>query len=160
MISEKIEKALNEQINKEMSSSYLYLGMAVHFEAEGLPGFASWMKKQAHEEMEHAMKIYDFLFAAGGKPVLGNIGAVKTKYGEPLEVFQAVLTHEKYVTSLITDLYELSLAEKDYKTQNFLQFFISEQVEEEASVQAIIDRFKFIQNNCGLLLLDKELGAR
>lgn len=160
MISEKIEKALNEQINKEMASAYLYLGMAAHFEAEGLSGCAGWMKKQAKEEMEHAMKIYDFLFDVGAKPVLSSIDAVKTEYGEPIEVFKTVLEHEKYVTSLINGLYELALTEKDYKTQNFLQFFIAEQVEEEANVQKIIDKLKYANNNCGLIFFDKELGER
>lgn len=160
MISEKIEKALNEQINKEMASAYLYLGIAVHFEAAGLPGCAAWMKKQAKEEMEHAMKFYDFLFAVGSKPVLSQIEAVKNEYGEPIEVFKVVLEHEKYITSLITNLYELAETEKDYRVKNFLQIFIAEQVEEEASIQAIIDKFKYINHSCGLLMLDKELGER
>ncbi len=160
MFNEKLAKALNEQINKEMASAYLYLGMATHFEAEGLRGFSRWMHKQAQEEMEHAMKIYNFLFDAGSKPALGRLEAPKTEYGKAQEVFELVLKHEKTVTDSINKLYELALAEKDFKTQVFLQWFITEQVEEEANVDEILDKFKFIDDNTALLFLDKELGER
>ncbi|UTC62437.1 ferritin [Treponema sp. OMZ 787] len=159
-MNEKITKALNEQINKEMESAYLYLGMAVHFEAEALPGFAHWMQEQAKEEMEHALKIYRYLFEIGAKPVLGAIGAQSTEYGKPIEVVKKVLEHEKFVTASITSLYELAIAEKDYKTQSFLTWFINEQVEEEANVTAILDKFRYIDNNAGLMILDRELAAR
>ena len=159
-MNEKITKALNEQINKEMESAYLYLGMAVHFEAEALLGFAHWMNEQAKEEMEHALKIYRYLFEIGSKPILGAIKAQSTEYGKPIDVIKKVLEHEKFVTASITSLYELALAEKDYKTQAFLTWFINEQVEEEANVTAILDKFKYIDNNVGLMILDKELAAR
>ena len=159
-MNEKITKALNEQINKEMESAYLYLGMAVHFEAEALTGFAHWMQEQAKEEMEHALKIYRYLFEIGAKPVLGAIGAQSTEYGKPIDVIKKVLEHEKLVTASITSLYELALAEKDYKTQSFLTWFINEQVEEEANVSDILDKFKYIDSNTGLMILDKELGER
>ncbi len=161
MLSEKLTNALSGQINKEMSSAYLYLGMATHFEAEGLHGFAHWLNKQANEEMEHAMKIYKFIFEAGSVPSLDKIDAPKTKYGTPEEVIKEVLKHEQFVTDSINKLYELAVAEKDYKTQNFLTWFIDEQVEEEANVTEILDKFKYINsNNCGIIFLDKELGSR
>lgn len=160
MFNEKLTKALNEQINKEMASAYLYLGMATHFEAEGLRGFSGWMHKQAQEEMEHAMKIYNFLFEVNAKPVLGKLEAPKTEYGKAQEVFKLVLKHEKTVTDSINKLYELALEEKDFKTQVFLQWFISEQVEEEETVNEILDKFKFVDSNAALLFLDKELGSR
>ncbi len=160
MLNEKLLKALNEQINKEMASAYLYLGMAIHFEAEGLPGFSSWMHKQAEEEMEHAMKIYKFIFDADEKPELGKLDAPQTEYGRPVDVFQKVLKHEEAVTDSINKLYALALAENDYKTQTFLHWFINEQVEEEANVHTILDKFKFVDDNTALLLLDEELGSR
>lgn len=161
MFNKKLEEALNEQINKELYSAYLYLGMAVHFESEGLKGFASWMRVQAKEEQEHAMKIYDYLFSVDGTPALKTIKEVPTHYEKkPIEVIQEVLKHEQFVTASINSLYELALAEKDYKTQLFLQWFINEQVEEEENDRDILDTFKYIDNNAGLLLLDKELGKR
>ena len=161
MISKKLEDALNEQINKEFYSAYLYLGMAAHFESEGLKGFAKWMRVQASEEQEHAMKIYDYLFSIDAKPVLKAVKEAPTKYEKsPVEVIQEVLKHEQYVTASINSLYDLALAEKDYKTQIFLQWFINEQIEEEANDRDILDAFKHISGNVGLLILDKALGER
>ena len=122
MISKKLEDALNEQINKEFYSAYLYLGMAAHFESEGLKGFAKWMRVQALEEQGHAMRIYDYLFSVDAKPVLKPIEEAPVHYAKhPVEVIQDVLKHEQFVTASINSLYELALAEKDYKTQVFLQ---------------------------------------
>ena len=119
MISKKLETALNEQINRELYSAYLYLGIAAHFESEGLKGFAGWMKKQAGEEQEHAMKIYNYLFAVDGKPILTAIQAVETQYAKtPEEIMQHILKHEESVTASINSLYELAFAEHDYKTQS------------------------------------------
>ena len=161
MISKKLEDALNEQINKEFYSAYLYLGMAAHFESEGLKGFAKWMRVQALEEQGHAMRIYDYLFSVDAKPVLKPIEEAPVHYAKhPVEVIQDVLKHEQFVTASINSLYELALAEKDYKTQVFLQWFINEQVEEEENDRNILDTFKHINGNAGLLLLDKELGKR
>ena len=161
MLSKKLTDALSGQINKELASAYLYLGMAVHFETEGLPGCAHWLKTQAKEEMGHAMKIYEFIFAAGSTPSLAKIDAPKTKYGKPEKVVEEILKHEQFVTDSINKLYELALAEKDYKTQTFLVWFINEQVEEEESVRDILDRFKYTgTSGCGLMILDKELGER
>lgn len=161
MISKKLEDALNEQINKEFYSAYLYLGMAAHFESEGLKGFAKWMRVQALEEQGHAMKLYDYLFSVDAKPVLKAIKEAPVHYGKPpVEVIQEVLKHEQYVTASINSLYELALAEKDYKTQVFLQWYINEQVEEEENDRNILDVFKHINGNAGLLILDKALGER
>ena len=161
MISKKLEEALNDQMNKELYSAYLYLGMATHFESEGLKGFAKWMRVQASEEQGHAMKIYDYLFAVDGKPVLKAIKEATTQYEKtPLEVIQEVLKHEQFITASINKLYELAGEEKDYKTQNFLRWFIDEQVEEEANDREILDKFNYIDGNAGLMLLDKELGKR
>lgn len=159
MVNQKVVNALNEQINKEMESAYLYLGMSAYFESCALTGFAGWMAIQAKEEMEHAMKIYKYLFEIGAKPVLGAIKAQTTEYESPIEVVKKFLQHEQEVTSSVNSLYELSFNEKDYKTQSFLTWFIDEQVEEEASVSAILDKFKYIDGNAGLLILDKELSA-
>ena len=161
MISKKLEDALNDQINKEFYSAYLYLGIAVHFEAEGLKGFAKWMRVQALEEQGHAMKLYNYLFSVDAKPVLKAIKEAPVHYAKPpVEVIQEVLKHEQFVTASINSLYELALAEKDYKTQTFLQWFINEQVEEEANDRDILDTFKYVNGNTGLLILDKELGKR
>lgn len=160
MISEKIAAALNEQINKEMASAYLYLGMSAYFESCALTGFAKWMEMQAKEEMEHAMKIYKYLFEVGAKPVLGAIEAQPTEYSGAHEVVKKVLQHEQAVTASINNLYELSVTEKDYKTQSFLRWFIDEQVEEEAAVSGILDRFNYVDSNAGLLILDRELSTR
>ena len=161
MISKKLEDALNEQINKEFYSAYLYLGMAAHFESEGLKGFAKWMRVQALEEQGHAMKLYDYLFSVDAKPVLKAIKEAPVHYEKPpVEVIQEVLKHEQYVTASINSLYELALAEKDYKTQVFLQWFINEQVEEEENDRNILDVFKHINGNAGLPILDKALGER
>ena len=161
MISKKLEDALNDQINKEFYSAYLYLGMATHFESEGLKGFAKWMRVQALEEQGHAMKLYDYLFSVDGKPSLKAIKEVPVHYAKsPVEIIQEVLKHEQYVTASVNSLYELALAEKDYKTQNFLQWFINEQVEEEANDRDILDTFKYINGDAGLLILDRELGKR
>ena len=161
MLSKKLTEALSSQINKEMASAYLYLGMATHVETEGLRGCAHWLKKQAKEELDHAMKIYEFIFDADSVPILEKLDAPKTKFGTPEEVFREILKHEQFVTESINKLYELALSEKDYKTQTFLVWFINEQVEEEADVRDILDRFKYIgTGGCGLAILDKELGER
>ncbi|PIE98876.1 MAG: ferritin [Treponema sp.] len=158
MVSEKLEKALNEQVNKEMASAYLYFGMATYFETEDLPGFASWMHNQAEEEMTHAMKIYRFLLDVGSKPVFGDLSAPKTEYGKAIDVMKQVLEHEKFVTKSITDLYKLADEENNYTTMSFLKWFIDEQVEEEATVSAIIGRFKYCDSNHCLMMIDQEMG--
>lgn len=158
MLSEKMQKRINEQINLEMWSANLYLSLSIDFELKGFSGFASWMKKQYDEEMEHTFKFIKYLIDRNGTPVIGQINVVPTGYGTPLEVFEHTLGHEKVVTKSIHELYELALTEKDYATQQFLQWFIEEQVEEEATVAGIVDRLKLAGKF--LLSVDRECGGR
>ena len=160
-LSKKMEKELNEQINAEMYSSYLYLSMASDLNRKALDGFSSWMKTQAQEELYHAMKLYDFVLERGGSVTLDTIEAPKTEWKSALEIFQAAYNHELLVTSLINDLVDLAIKEKDHATNNFLQWYVKEQVEEEASADEIVQKLKLIgsQGN-GLFMLDKEMGAR
>ncbi len=160
-LSNKMEKELNEQINAEMYSSYLYLSMASDLNNKALDGFSSWMKTQAQEELYHAMKLYDFVLERGGSITLDTIEAPQTEWKSPLEIFQAAYNHELLVTSLINDLVDLAIKEKDHATNNFLQWYVKEQVEEEASADEIVQKLKLIgsQGNA-IFMLDKEMGAR
>lgn len=161
MISKVMQAAINEQINKEMFSSYLYLSMAAYFEAENLPGFGNWLRIQAEEENEHAMKFYNHLLERGGKVELKAIAAPKTSWGSAMEAVSEVLTHEQHVTKSIHDLYEVALQEKDYAAQVMLHWFIDEQVEEEANASAILDNMKRIEaHETAVLMLDHRLGKR
>lgn len=154
-------KALNEQINAEMYSSYLYLSMEAYFQSLSLEGFAAWMRAQVQEELFHAMKFYDFVCERGGRVVLETIKKPDSNWKSPLLAFKQILKHEQLVTSLISDLVEQAMKEKDHATLNFLQWFVAEQVEEEASVGAIVDKLQLIKNDTsGLFLLDAELGKR
>ncbi|HKI55377.1 MAG TPA: ferritin [Anaerolineales bacterium] len=161
MINKPMQDAMNEQINKEMFSSYLYLSMAAYFEDKNLPGFANWMRVQADEEREHAMKFYDFILERGGRVQLKAIEAPKTDWSSNLEVVEEVAAHEAMVTASINDLYELAMKEKDYPSQIMLQWFITEQVEEESSVAQIVADLKLIEERgTAVLMLDKQLGKR
>lgn len=161
MINKPMQDAMNEQINKEMFSSYLYLSMAAYFEDKNLPGFANWVRLQADEEREHAMKFYDFILERGGRVELKAIEAPKTEWGSNLEVAEEVAAHEAKVTASINDLYELALKEKDYPAQVMLQWFITEQVEEESSAAQIVADLKLIEERgTAVLMLDKQLGKR
>jgi ferritin len=161
MLSKKMEDAFNDQINAEMASAYLYLAMAAHCEDNNLKGFGHWLRAQNNEEVGHAMKIFDYVLERGGKVALKAIEAPAAEFGSPAEVFAKVLAHEQHVTARITSLYELAVAEKDYASQIFLQWFISEQVEEEASASEIIERMKLAgDKGSALVWLDKELGKR
>ncbi len=161
MISERMANELNKQINAELYSSYLYLSMASYFEANGFKGFAAWMRTQANEEYEHAMKFYDYLIDVGGRVVLEAIDKPQTEWASPLDVFESAKKHEIYVTELINNLVAVSIEEKDYATNIFLQWFVTEQIEEVATVSEIIDKFKMIgKKNESLYFLDKELGER
>lgn len=160
-MNKKMETAINKQINAEMYSAYLYLAMATYFEAEGMEGFANWMKIQAQEEMLHAMKFYNYVFERGGAVELDAIEKPESSYKSPLDVFEKVLEHEKHVTSLINGLYELALEEKDYASQSMLKWFIDEQVEEEDSAAKIVDKVKMAgDKGPGLFMLDKEMAGR
>jgi ferritin len=156
-----MQDAMNEQINKELFSSYLYLSMAAYFEDKNLPGFASWMRTQADEEREHAMKFYDFILERGGRVQLRAIDAPKTEWTSNLEVVEEVAAHEAKVTASIYALYELALKEKDYPSQVMLQWFISEQVEEEKNAAEIVASLKMIEaRETAVLQLDHRLSKR
>ncbi len=160
-LSTRMEEALNEQINAELYSSYLYLSMSAYFESISLKGFAQWMKAQAEEELLHAIKFYDFVNERGGRVILKAIKAPETEWESPLAVFEAVLKHEQMVTGLINDLVNLAIEEKDHATNIFLQWFVSEQVEEEASAEEIVQKLKLMgEARGGMFMLDRELGER
>lgn len=161
MLNNKIQDALNEQINAEFWSAYLYLSMAQHFEAEGMPGVANWFKIQFQEEQAHATIFMNYINQRGGRVVLKAIDAVPTSWASPLDAFKATLEHEQKVTALINNLYSLAEAENDYATRDRLTWFVSEQVEEEDNCRTLIDKFSLIgDNGMGLYMLDQELGAR
>jgi len=161
MISKPMQSAINEQINKELYSSYLYLSMAAYFENTGLPGTAKWMYVQAGEEREHAMKLFEHLVDRGGKVNLTALAAPETDWAGPMAVFKAVYEHEQFVTKSIHELYEVALKEKDYPAQVLLQWFINEQVEEEKNASDVIESMKRIEaHETAVLQLDHQLGKR
>ena len=161
MLSKVLEDAINEQINKELYSAYLYLSMAAYCEAASVPGFAHWMRMQAQEEVLHAVKFFDHVNDRGGRVVLQAIDQPPTEWTSPLNVFQHVLEHEQLVTGLINQLYALAIKENDYASQMELQWFVTEQVEEEASASQILETLKMIgDKGHALLMLDRELGGR
>jgi len=161
MLGKKLESKFNEQIKHELYSAYLYLSMAAQFEAENFPGFASWMKKQAAEEQEHAMKFFGYINERGGRVILEAIEQPESEFGAPVEVFAAVLAHEQKVTALINGLYALAIEEKDYASQSFLKWFIDEQVEEEASASEILETLKMAgDKGHALIMFDRQLAQR
>jgi ferritin len=161
MISQTIQGAINDQIKHEFFSSYLYLSMSAYFETLSLPGFASWMRVQSQEEHEHAMKFFDFLNDRGGSVELQALDQPAGEFQSPLDVFEQALAHERKVTSLIHRLYELALKESDYATQTLLQWFITEQVEEEKNAGQIVEQLKMTGGEpSALLLLDRDLAGR
>jgi len=161
MITKNMQDAINDQINKELYSSYLYLSMAAYFEDNNLSGFAHWMRMQESEEREHAMKLYDFLLERGGRVILKAIDAPKTEWKSTLEIAEEVAAHEAKVTASIYSLYETALKEKDYPAQVMLQWFITEQVEEEKNAAEIVSNLKLIEaHGTAILMLDKQLGKR
>ncbi|OCC14630.1 Ferritin-like protein [Dissulfuribacter thermophilus] len=161
MMNERIEKALNEQMNAELYSAYLYLSMASYFESKGLEGCAHWMKAQTQEELMHAMKFYEFITERGGRAIMKAIDAPPSDWDSPLNVFENALQHEQYVTSLINKLMDLAIEEKDHATQIFLQWFISEQVEEEATAGAVVEKMRLAgESPGGVFMVDRELAQR
>lgn len=161
MLSEKMQKALNDQINAEIWSAYLYLSMSAYFESENLPGFANWMKIQWQEELSHASKFFDYINERGGRVLLQPISAVDSVWKDPLEVIETTFKHEQHVSSLINELVNIAMDERDHATNNMLQWFIAEQVEEEASVEGLVQQLKLINGfGHGILMLDRELGQR
>jgi ferritin len=162
MLSKTLQAGFNDQIHKEFYSSYLYLAMAAHFESVNLPGFASWMKKQADEERSHGMKLWEHVFDRGGKVELKAIEQPPTTFGKPLEVFQQVLEHEQTVTASINALYSLAIKEGDAAAQIHLQWFVTEQVEEEKNVSDVVEQLKMSgDQGFAALFMDKHvLGGR
>ena len=160
-MTKKMIDALNEQIKNEFYSAYMYLAMSAYLADLGLPGFASWMRIQAQEEVTHATKMYDYVLTRGGQVVLKAIDAPPKSWKSVLDVMQAGLTHEKFVTKCINDMSDLAVKEKDHASQIFLAWYVTEQVEEEENFTDLVNALKLIKGEGqGLLMLDRELGAR
>ncbi len=161
MLSNSMLTQMNEQVKHELFSAYLYLSMAAHFEAANLGGFASWMRLQAIEEQEHAMKFFDFILDRGGKVALQAIDQPQVDFGSPLAVFEKVLAHEQHVTSLIHKLYAQAIKDEDYASQVFLNWFVTEQVEEEKTAATILETLKLIGDKSNAIFqMDHQLGKR
>lgn len=161
MLSKAVEDAMNGQIKNELFSAYQYLSMAAYCETANLPGFARWMRAQAQEELQHAMKFYDFVLERNGRVALQAIDAPLGEFGSPLEVFEKALEHEQKVTAMINGLYGLAAGENDYASQTFLQWFVTEQVEEEKNAGDVVETLKMVGDSKeALFLLDRELGLR
>jgi ferritin len=161
MLSKKMLAALNEQVNAELYSAYLYLSMASHFKKTNLNGFARWLEVQTLEEMSHAMKIYDFINDCGEQTILAPLEGPPAQWESPLEAFEDAYRHEVKITGMIHNLVDLAIEEKDHASNTFLQWFVTEQVEEEASTDEVVQKLKLIKDTPGnLYLLDQELGRR
>lgn len=161
MIGKKMQDALNEQINAELYSAYLYLSMAAYFESTNLPGFATWMRVQTQEELTHTMKIYDYVNERGGRVTLKSIAEPQAEWKSPLAAFEAAYKHEQKVTGLINGLVNLAVEEKDIAANTFLQWFVDEQVEEEESAETVVDKLKQAADaSDGMNMLDNEMGQR
>jgi ferritin len=161
MISKEMEQALNRQLNLELYSAYVYAAMASYCDAGNRPGFAAWLKAQAQEEVGHAFKFYGYLNDVGARVTFEAIDKPEVEYGSPLDLFNTVLAHEKEVSKAIKALVAQARREEDYSTENFLGWFIAEQVEEEANATQIIEQLKMIgDNNVAMLMMDRQLGAR
>jgi ferritin len=160
-MDEKMVEALNSQLNAEMYSAYLYLSMGAYFEDLDLSGFANWMKVQAQEEMSHAMKIHDYIIQRGDRVLLTKIDAPQTEWKSPVNAFEHVYEHEQKVTGLINQLVNLALSLGDHATNNFLQWFVAEQVEEEESSSGVLKKVKMSNDSLSaMLMLDTELAQR
>jgi len=161
MLSDKMHAALNDQINAELHSAYIYLSMAAYFEDVNFAGMSGWMKAQAQEEVGHAMKFYGYIFDRGGTVELKAIEGPQTKWDSPLVAFEAAYKHEQYITGRINKLMDMAATDNDHATKSFLNWFVDEQVEEESSVDAIVQRLKVVgDSKPGLFMLDRELGGR
>jgi len=160
-IGKTMQDALNEQIKNELYSGYLYLAMSAYAESINLPGFAHWMREQAEEEQEHAMKFFKFVAERGGRVVLHAIDQPPVEFASPLALFEETLAHEQLVTSMIHKLFGMAMKEKDYATQAFLKWYIDEQVEEEANATEILEQLKMVgDSKMGLLMVDRQLAVR
>lgn len=160
-LSTKMQKALNDQIREELYSAYVYLSMSAYFSERSLSGCGKWMKMQSQEELEHAMRIFEFVNNCGGVVKLQALADPSSEYESTLDAFQKALKHEQKITGLIHKLYELAVEEKDYATQTLMHWFIDEQVEEEDMVGELVDKLKLIGNDpMGLFLFDQQVGER
>ena len=161
MLSDKMQDALNAQINAELASAYIYMAMAAYFEDNDLPGFAHWMGIQVQEELAHVQKFYHFIFERDGRVILDALEAPPKEWDSPLAAFEGAYQHEQYISGRIHDLVTLSRELKDPATENFLGWFVGEQVEEEANAKGIVQSLKLAgTSGAGLLMLDRELAAR
>ena len=159
MLSKDMNTVLNRQIQAEFQASYIYLAMSAYCDSLYLPGFAAWMRRQSEEERGHAMRLFDFVLARGGDVVLLEVDKPDSKFGSPLDMFETVLNHEENVTKQIHDAYKKALKQKDHATEVELQWFITEQVEEEKTAGDILARLKMVgKDTATLLMLDNELG--
>ena len=159
MLTPKLQAALNDQINAEFGSAYTYLAMAAHFEASNLPGSARWMRRQAREEIAHAMKIFDFVNDRDGRVVLKSLPAPRAKFSSPVEIWELALKQEQGVSARIHALYALAVQVKDYATQTLLHWFVAEQVEEEKTARTILEEAKKIgSSSSAIYFLDRHLG--
>lgn len=160
-MNQKIQDTFNKHLNAELYSAYLYLSMSAYLESENLKGMAHWMRIQAQEEMTHVMRFYDFIHDRDGRVGLKSIDTPKGEWKSPLDLFEDALAHERMVSGLINDLVNLALAENDHMANTFLQWFVNEQVEEEATVKEIVDKFKLVgDNGVARFMLDGELSQR
>jgi ferritin len=161
MIGKKMELALNEQVNREMYSAYLYMAMSSWSDSKGMKGFANWFMVQYHEEMLHAMKIYEYIIRQGGKTLLQAIKEPPSSFSGPLDMFRKTLEHEHFITRSINELVDLAIEEKDHATHIFLQWYVTEQIEEEENDNTIIGQLEMMgDSKNGVYMLDKELAAR
>jgi ferritin len=161
MLGEKMELELNKQVNAELWSAYLYLSMSAYFSSQNLSGFANWMRIQYQEEISHALKMFDYINDRGGIVKLDAIEKVKTEWENVVDVFEETLAHEQKVTTLINNLVDLAISEKDHASNNMLQWYVEEQVEEESNVDTILQQLKMLDDNQqSLLILDRELKQR
>ena len=161
MISKDMEKAINQQINREFFSAYLYLSMATYFAEQNLDGMAGFMQMQAKEEVEHGMKMYSYLEEQGARVILEAIEKPDSEFDGPLDIFEKSLKHEQFVTKNINNLVNQAIDEKDHATKSFLDWFVTEQVEEESSMDSIVNKLKIVgDKGHGLLMLDAQLGRR
>lgn len=161
MLAKRMEEELNKQINAEYWSAYFYLSMSAYLESEGLAGAANWMRVQYQEEISHALKFFDYIIQRGGKVDLRPIAEVPKKWNGILNIFEETLKHEQGVTSLIYNLMDVANEEKDHAAKSFLQWYVDEQVEEEAGVKTLLDQLKIVEGKGnGLFLIDKDLGQR
>jgi len=161
MLSKTLEGAINDQIRDELYSSYLYLSMSAYFETNNMPGSARWMRLQSEEELSHAKKLFDYMNDRGSRVVLQGIEQPPAEFASTLDIFEKALAHEQKVTGLINTIYELAVKENDYPTQIELQWFITEQVEEEKNAGDIVDQLKMVgDHRPSLIMLDRALGAR